>query len=130
MTTKEQREAVLENLRQGVTIDMACKSAGIARDTYYKWRQKSKEFKRAIKEAKNSRIEKVEDALLANAVKGNITAQIFFLCNRAKQDWESVNKVEHRGGIEVNLKSEMEKINKNLDGRRKGHKDGLSKRSK
>ena len=127
---KLKKQALIKSISSASTITDACEAADCSRDSYYTWYHEDKKFKKAIDTAKKSQIQAVENALFKSATDGNITAQIFFLCNRARQDWESVNKVEHRGGIEVNLKSEMEKINKNLDGRRKGHRDGLSKRSK
>ena len=46
-------------------------------------------------------IEVVEDSLFANAASGNVTAQIFFLCNRTrhlpagdKRKWVHVNRTE------------------------------------
>lgn len=81
-------EAILESLRNGAYIVNACNAAGIARGTLHKWRKENEILDKIIEEAKRGRIEIVEDALFKQAISGNITAQIFFLKNRAADKWK------------------------------------------
>ena len=48
---------------------------------------------------------KVEASLYSQAMKGNITAQIFWLCNRKGHDWKNVQKMEatHTGEVKVRV---------------------------
>lgn len=79
--------ALIESLLEGASITKACEVVGLDRGTFYRWRHKSPIFNTAVINAKASRIEKVEDALYKSALAGNVTAQIFFLTNRASSDW-------------------------------------------
>ncbi len=88
------KEAIIASLLNGATVKAACKAAKTNRDTYYAWLKDDKEFADAALKAKDSRIEIVEDALFNRASRGNVTAQIFFLCNRAPERWKNVQKIE------------------------------------
>lgn len=48
--------------------------------------------------------DKVELSLYNKAMTGNVTAQIFWLCNRRPDRWKNVNRVEHSGEIGITLK--------------------------
>ena len=63
-----------------------------------------------------SRIKVVEDALFNNAVNGNTTAQIFFLCNRDPDRWQHLYKIQASGnmGINTSLSDEDRKILKEI----------------
>ena len=39
--TKQQREQLLANLREGQTIESACAQSGVSRPTYYRWLKES-----------------------------------------------------------------------------------------
>ena len=43
----------------------------------------------------------MENALLRNAIKGDTTAQIFWLKNRRPDKWRDKRDLEHSGGINV-----------------------------
>ncbi|MFA5106756.1 MAG: phBC6A51 family helix-turn-helix protein [Patescibacteria group bacterium] len=45
------KESILEYLRKMPIAQIACERAGIARATYYRWRNEDKEFKKAADEA-------------------------------------------------------------------------------
>jgi len=91
MITKKQRAAVIESLINGCSVVSSCEAAGITTPTFYAHRYSGKpedvEWALACEEARESRIGIAEDALFANVIKGNVTAQIFFLCNRSKGKW-------------------------------------------
>ena len=52
------------------------------------------EFAALVEAAEMPVHEAVESALLKSAMSGNVTAQIFYLCNRAKERWTHVNQVQ------------------------------------
>lgn len=102
LTRNRQKKAFLESLRSGVTIKDACKAVDLSRDTIWRWRKKWKGFDNKIFSIIDSRTQTVEDALYASALKGNVTAQIFWLKNRAKERWK--DRYEH--GVEGKMKIE------------------------
>lgn len=121
------KRAILKSLRNGASVRKAVKAAGCSRTTFYEWRQKDKRFNKRVLQTYEARTEVVEDALFMSATepdekgKTNVTAQIFWLCNRKPDSWKNVNKVEHSGPdgkpLEVVLK-ELSDFRKNLDKRR------------
>lgn len=83
------KDALIENLANGLTIAEACRRSGVrSRDTFYSWLVKDKEFAERLEIAKRSRIEIVEDALFKKAKEGHPTAMIFFLTNRDPKRWQ------------------------------------------
>ena len=87
--------AVLASIGNGVGIGLSCEGAGVNRQTYYEWMNRDAGFKEASFLAQNSRVTVIEDALAREAEKGNITALIFWLCNRAPDRWKSINNTVH-----------------------------------
>jgi len=105
MYKKEQKEhikkVILESLKNGASIVAACKGAGVDWHTFDKWRKESKRFNKQIIDVLNSRTQVVEDALFKAAVDGNVTAQIFWLKNRAPGRWKDVTHQDVSGGLKV-----------------------------
>ncbi len=54
-----------------------------------------------IKNIKGIADSKVEASLYNQALKGNITAIIFWLCNRQPDKWKNVNKVDIQGTLQI-----------------------------
>ena len=95
-TIKKTKEALIQNFILGNNVLRACSAVNLARDTYYRWYKGDEKFAKEVDIAKDSRIQLVEDSLYADCMQpGNTVAKIFFLCNRAKDKWQNVNKVEH-----------------------------------
>jgi hypothetical protein len=95
----------------------------ISTGTLFSWTKLHEDFLSAIKSGKDVADAGVEQALYKRAlgydydftetthdpekgdtikngkkhVAGDVTAQIFWLCNRRKEDWKNVNKLEHSG---------------------------------
>ncbi|MCK4446970.1 MAG: helix-turn-helix domain-containing protein [Candidatus Marinimicrobia bacterium] len=105
MTRNRQKEAFLESLRGGVSISDACKAVNLSRDTIWRWRKKYTGFNHKIFSIIDSRTQTVEDALYANALNGNVTAQIFWLKNRASERWRDVKNIE--GSLELTFANLM-----------------------
>jgi len=110
---KAKKDAIIQSIANDAYIKQALIAARVNRSTYYKWLKIDENFRIDVDGAKGSRIGVVEDALYKNAKKGNVTAQIFFLCNRDPAKWRNVQKIqnEHSGSltyeinyIEPNLK--------------------------
>ena len=97
--TPEQK-ILIENIIAGKNITDACEAAGVARSSYYDWYD-DKDFRREIEKAKDSRVHAVEDMLFKKCEEGDTTAIKFFLCNRAKERWQDVGKMQVGFGSEV-----------------------------
>lgn len=114
-TRNRQKERVLESLEKGASIKDACGYAGLSRMTIWRWREKSKLFKAKVLSIIDSRTQTVEDALYMSAIKGNVTAQIFWLKNRGGDRWKDKHKIEGSAELErtfanlMKVKKEQEK---------------------
>jgi hypothetical protein len=106
-TESPQKKALLESLSKGVSVTEACKAAGIGRRTYYNWLEKDPDFEKDVRASEQAQIQTVEDSLYMNALNGNVTAQIFYLCNRSNKRWLNIQRVEskttltHGGNITI-----------------------------
>ena len=94
--TKETRQELIANLREGLTIKDACALAGINRSTYYSWLENgSEEWIQEIKEA-----ESYAKAMLVQQIKIDGTA---------KQDWRAAAwLLERRWPEDYGPKRELE----------------------
>jgi hypothetical protein len=68
-----------EALVKGQTPETAAKAIGVDRRTIYRWRDADAEFSRAWAEARERKIEVVENTLYRMAVEKDLGAVIFFL---------------------------------------------------
>ena len=68
---------------------------GIAYSTFRSWRDKFSAISAVLKKGKEVVDYAVENALLKNALKGDTTAQIYWLKNRRPDKWR--DRVELRG---------------------------------
>lgn len=78
--------------RDGLSEDQIAKNMGITRPTLWDWKKKELNIFNALKKGKEVVDFEVENALYKNALEGNVTAQIFWLKNRRKEQWRE--KVE------------------------------------
>jgi len=110
VTKNRQKKAFLESLEKGVSIKEACDYAGVSRMTIWRWRKIYLGFNNKVLLIIDSRTQTVEDALYMNAVNGNITAQIFWLKNRAKERWS--DRFEHSEELkgEITITDARQKI--------------------
>ena len=103
--------------RDGFTNEQIAEKLGINPDTLYQYQKKYPEFSETLKRGKEIVDYQVENALLKNALDGNVTAQIYWLNNRKPQQWKSkrentesnkkeISKVEQ---ILVKIREEAEK---------------------
>jgi hypothetical protein len=100
--TPDKKAKFLEVLRAGSSITDACTALGVAYSTVRNHRLKSSSFDEQVRVAMEIQVAKVEDALFRAAIKGNVTAQIFYLINRTRfkpqeQRWQHVNHIRYPG---------------------------------
>lgn len=70
-------EEIKDWARNGATDEEIIKRLGIPETSFYEYKRNISEFSEPLKETKAYVEAQVENALLLNALKGNITAQIF-----------------------------------------------------
>ena len=103
--------------RDGLTNEQIAHNLGISTALLYKYQKEHIEFLETLKKGKEVIDYQVENALLKNALEGNVTAQIYWLNNRKPKQWknkrentegnnEEISKVEQ---ILVKIRKEAEK---------------------
>lgn len=100
----DKKRAVIQSLANSATISAACAAAGITREAYYQWLAKDKDFIKRVESLRRRQIQVVEDVLYDKCLEGNITAIFFYLCNRDRKKWVSINKVESKMDPETTKK--------------------------
>lgn len=80
--------------RDGLSDEQIAHNIGIATSTLYDWKKKHLEISEALKKGKEVVDIEVENALLKNALEGNITAQIFWLKNRKPNRWREKQNLD------------------------------------
>ena len=85
----------------GLTNKQIAQALGICEATLFKKKRQYAEFTEAIKEGQSIGIAKVSNALFMSAVKGNTTAQIFYLKNRSPDTWNDKVSIEQETKIEL-----------------------------
>ena len=95
--------------RDGLTNEQIAHNLGISIALLYKYQKEHIEFLESLKKGKEVIDYQVENALLKNALDGNVTAQIYWLNNRKPQQWKS-----KRENTESN-KEEISKVEQILD---------------
>lgn len=74
--------------RDGLTDEQLADKMGISRSTLNEWKKKHPDISDTLKKGKEVVDTQVENALLASALSGNITAIIFWLKNRKPSQWK------------------------------------------
>jgi DNA-binding XRE family transcriptional regulator len=91
---EEDKLVLLEGwARDGLTKEQIAHNIGIGRTTLFEWEQKEPNIANTLKKGKEVADYQVENALFKNALDGNVTAQIFWLKNRKKDQWRE--KIEN-----------------------------------
>jgi hypothetical protein len=104
--TDSKKKLLLEALEKSLgVVSTACESAGVSRDTHYRWLKEDEKYKATVEELDNVALDFAESQLYGNIRKGDTTAIIFFLKTRGKK----------RGYIErqeIDHTTQGDKINK------------------
>lgn len=110
----ENKKAVIEQLRKLPIVQVSCQKAGIARATYYRWRNDDKNFAKEADEAIAEGVEIVNDlseSQLISAIKNqNFSAIRFWLQNRHKAYTTKVEVTERGMSDNQDLTEEQKKI--------------------
>lgn len=80
-------EEIKDWVRNGATDEEVARKLGISQRSFYEYQKEFLQFSQSLKETKEKVDSEVENALLQNALKGNTTAQIFWLKNRRPDKW-------------------------------------------
>ena len=81
--------------RDGLTNEQIAEKLNIGKTTFYKLLKEHPELSELLKKGKENIDYQVENALLQNALNGNITAQIFWLKNRRPSKWKDKQEVSN-----------------------------------
>lgn len=101
--------------RDGLTNEQIANNIGINAKTLYEWKKKESKIGNILKKAREVVDYEVESALLKSALEGNVTAQIFWLKNRKKEQW--------REKQEYNNDEELNKLDKLLEEQKNAYMD-------
>jgi hypothetical protein len=78
--TKIQKKAIVEALERSLgVVTTACKSVGIARQTFYEWYKNDEDFKKSVDSIEDIALDFAESQLHKQIKDGNVTATIFYL---------------------------------------------------
>lgn len=80
--------------RDGLTDEQIAENLGISKDTFYKYKKQHTDFSDSLKKGKEIIDYQVENALLKNALDGNVTAQIYWLNNRKPKNWRNKQDID------------------------------------
>ena len=72
---------------RGLTVAQIASCLGISETTLYKKQNEYAEFMDAIKKGRAEGINQVSNALFEKATQGNVTAMIYYLKTRDRENW-------------------------------------------
>lgn len=87
--------------QEGKTEDEIAERLGVSKATITNWKQAHPEFLAALKTSKEQADSLVEESLYKKALKGDVTACIFWLKNRQPAKWREKQEVETVGSLKV-----------------------------
>lgn len=90
--------------RDGLIDEQIAHNMGINVGTLYEWKKKYAKIDEALKKGKEVIDYQVENALLKNALRGDTTAQIFWLKNRKPNAWREKQNIEVSKPIDDTIK--------------------------
>ncbi len=94
-------EVLCESLRKGCTRRQAIAAAGLSKTTFYRRLKEDGDLKHLVEDAEVFSIAAVENALWKTATGGNVTAQIFYLINRAPDAWKDRQTLAIEAGAAI-----------------------------
>ena len=100
--TKKQKQFIEAYEKNATNISRTCKSLGIDRMTYYRWREANATFKSQCDAIEEGMIDFAESMLYRQIKDGNTSAIIFFMKTKArKRGYAERVEVEHSGSIDI-----------------------------
>lgn len=85
----------------GATDDEMAQFFEVTERTLNQWKLAHPEFASSLKMSKETSDDRVQRSLYQNAMGGNVTAQIFWLKNRRRNDWRDRHEIDHSGTMTV-----------------------------
>ena len=76
-------------------ISKACEAINIERKTFYRWKDKSKNFARAVEEIEEADLDEIEVAHKKKAKDGDRRAMEFQLLSRRKEKYANRQEIDH-----------------------------------
>ena len=98
--TEQEKNLIIHLYEMGYGDEEVSRVLGIQRKTLID-RIKQNDLTSTIKNRKGNADKKVEAVLYKKAMEGNMTAIIFWLCNRQSDRWKNLNKVDVSGTIQI-----------------------------
>jgi len=98
--TEQEKNLIIHLYEMGYGDEEVSRVLGIQRKTLID-RIKQNDLTSTIKNRKGNADKKVEAVLYKKAMEGNMTAIIFWLCNRQGDRWKNLNKVDVSGTIQI-----------------------------
>ena len=96
LNDKESLEKIVQLGAQGLTSGQIARCLGVSWSTIDRRRKEFAEIEEAIKKGEALGVQKVSNALMRSAIEDkNVTAQIFYLKNRAPKEWADRQEVNH-----------------------------------
>lgn len=89
--------------QDGLTEEQMAERLGVTSRTISAWKVAHPEFLQALKTTKDEADSKVVESLYHQALKGNVTAQIFWLKNRQPAKWRDRQEVETTAVTDIAL---------------------------
>lgn len=96
-TKKAKQQRLLDALRAGDAVGTAAAKAGIARSTFYAWRDEDAEFAAEADAAIEYGTDVLEDVAYRRAVMASDTLMIFLLKARRPERYRETTRHEHTG---------------------------------
>ncbi len=85
-TIEIKKQRLLDSLEKSLGIvTTACKSAGVARSSFYEWKEKDLKFAKSVEEIDNVTLDFAESSLHKQINDGNATSTIFYLKTKGKR---------------------------------------------
>lgn len=111
---KDSKELIIQQLKKTPIVHLACEKMGVARSTFYRWKNNDAEFSKKADEAMSEGLLLINDmaeSQLISAIRdGNMTSIIFWLRNHHKlyrQRLEINGQIKH---VNEELTPEQEKV--------------------
>jgi len=117
---KKEKELILEQLKKTPIVQIACEKVGIARATYYRWKDADRKFSALAEEAIFEGVRLINDmaeSQLLSAIRdGNMTAIIYWL-NHRHEAYETRVEIRQAGiqADEIITRKQKEVIRKALE---------------
>jgi hypothetical protein len=103
MTIDVDYEQVERLAGQGLSKREIAYCLGIGESTVYKKQKTDVEFREAIKKGRAAGLKTITNALFETGSGGNVTAQIFYLKNRAPDKWSDRREITGKDGGPIEL---------------------------